>query len=101
MGNRLRFGERLMVSFHRTLRLPEDGRTYPLPPGFGLFPILARTEASEGAPSFLVPLYRREALWIGFSAAPWKPNAVKIVAGGINVVSGLPDDGAGLDDPQN
>jgi len=99
--NRLRFGERLMVSFHRTLRLPEDGRTYPLPPGFGLLPVLAGPETGEGAPSFLVPLYRREALWIGFSAAPWKPNAVKVVAGGINAVSGLPDDSAGLGDPQN
>jgi hypothetical protein len=25
--DRIRFGQRLAVSFHRTLRVPEDGRT--------------------------------------------------------------------------
>jgi hypothetical protein len=33
-------------------------------------------------------MYQREALWIGFNAAEWKPNAVKISVGGINVISG-------------
>lgn len=27
------------VSFHRTLRLPDDGRDYPLPPTLGRFPV--------------------------------------------------------------
>ena len=97
-GDRLRLGERLAVSFHRTLRIPDDGRTYPLPPGFGLFPLL-----SAGAPATvsLIPLYQREALWLGFSAAPWKPNALKVIVGGINAVSGRPDDGSGLGSPQD
>jgi hypothetical protein len=98
-GDRLRFGERLAVSFHRTLRIPDDGRTYPLPPGFGLFPILS-VGAASGAAS-LIPLYQREALWLGFSAASWKPNALKVIVGGINAVSGRPDDGAGLGSPQD
>ena len=100
-GDRLHFGVRLTVSFHRTLRLPEDGNTYPLPPGLGLLPVRARTPAAGGVPAFVVPLHRREALWLGFSAAAWKPNAVKVIAGGINAVSGLPDDGDGLDAAQN
>ena len=102
-GDRLRFGEQLAVSFHRTLRIPDDGRTYPLPPGFGLFPMLSPTAGSDAPTSSqsLIPLYQREALWLGFSAAPWKPNALKVIVGGINAVSGRPDDGAGLGSPQD
>jgi hypothetical protein len=33
-------GERFAVAFQRTLRIPDDGRAYPLPPGLGRFPIL-------------------------------------------------------------
>jgi hypothetical protein len=101
IDGRLRFGERLVVSFHRTLRLPEDSSTYPLPPGLGLLPVLMQSETNVDVPRFLVPLYRREALWIGFSAAAWKPNAVKVIAGGINAVSGLPDESDGLDERQD
>jgi hypothetical protein len=101
IGGQIRFGERLVVSFHRTLRLPEDGSTYPLPPGLGLLPVLMQSETGVDIPLFLIPLYRREALWLGFSAAAWKPNAVKVIAGGINAVSGLPDEGDGLDEQQN
>src|ERR1041385_6078462 len=28
----------LQIRFQRTLRIPDDGRTYPLPAGLGLFP---------------------------------------------------------------
>lgn len=30
---------RFTVSFQRTLRVPDDGRDYPLPAGLGRFPI--------------------------------------------------------------
>ena len=29
----------LSVNFQRTLRIPDDGRDYPLPPGLGSFPL--------------------------------------------------------------
>lgn len=29
----------LRITFQRTLRLPDDGHTYPLPPGLGSFPL--------------------------------------------------------------
>jgi hypothetical protein len=45
-------------------------------------------------------MYAREALWIGFSGAVWKPNAVKVLVGGVNAVSGLPDH-RDLGDPQD
>jgi hypothetical protein len=97
--DRIRFGERLAVSFHRTLRVPDDGRAYPLPAGLGRFPIVAWRRDQEVR--HLIPMYQREALWIGFSGAAWKPNAVKVLAGGINAVSGRPDKGRGLGEPQD
>ena len=30
---------KLTVTFQRTLRIPDDERTYPLPPGLGDFPL--------------------------------------------------------------
>ena len=96
MDGRLRFGERLVVSFHRTLRVPEQGDPYALPPGFGLFPV-----AASQTDGFLVPMHPREALWIGFSAAHWKPSAVVVIAGGINAVTGLADSAGALGVPQN
>jgi hypothetical protein len=90
--DRVRLGERLAVSFHRTLRVPDDGRVYPLPAGLGRFPIVPLPV--EGGVAHAIPMHPREAMWIGFTGAAWKPNAVKVLVGGINAVSGLPD-GAG------
>jgi hypothetical protein len=95
--SRLRLGRRLTVGFQRTLRLPdlEHDRNYPLPPGLGPFPLQRAVDFPARAPEawvtgdeFFLPMYRREAMWIGFDAAPWKPNAVKVGIGGVNVVSG-------------
>src|SRR3954462_11343292 len=96
---RVRVGERFSVSFQRTLRIPDDGRTYPLPPGLGVFPVFAvqdyldrvGPEMREAGGAF-IPMYQREALWLGFDAAAWKPNAVQIAVGRINVLSGQPED---------
>ncbi len=91
----IRIGERFALGLHRTLRIPDDGRTYPLPPGLGQFPLFKVSSFTDRVPSqwleqggAFIPMYQREALWIGFHAAEWKPNAVKISVGGINAVSG-------------
>ena len=90
-------GERFSVSFQRTLRIPDDGRVYPLPPGLGTFPVHRVEDYSDRVPiawkergGVFIPMYQREALWLAFSAAHWKPNAVKIGIGKINAVSGEP-----------
>jgi len=95
----IRIGQRFAVSFQRTLRIPDDGRTYPLPPGLGVFPILKVADDPARVPSMwreqggvFIPMYQREALWLGFNATPWKPNAVKIAVGRINAISGEPYD---------
>ncbi len=93
--NRIFVGERFSVGFQRTLRVPDDGRVYPLPPGLGLFPVhrvddyKARVPASwNERGGYFISLYQREAVWLGFGGVVWKPNAVKIGVGGINAISG-------------
>jgi hypothetical protein len=91
----LLLGERFSVSFERTLRIPQDDRLYPLPPGLGRFPVHRVEDCPDRVPAtwheqggVFIPMYQREALWLGFGGAPWKPNAVKIAVGGINAISG-------------
>jgi hypothetical protein len=107
-NNMIRVGERFALGLHRTLRIPDDGRTYPLPPGLGRFPIFeVLTYRDRIPPQWLedpgafIPMYQREALWLGFNGADWKPNAVKIAVGGINVISGKPINGGLNADPQD
>ncbi|MGE0681886.1 MAG: hypothetical protein AB7P69_13430 [Candidatus Binatia bacterium] len=104
----IHLGERFSVSFLRTLRIPDDGRTYPLPPGLGRFPLLKVEDYRDRVPEIwrkhggvFLPMYQREALWLGFHAASWKPNAVKISLGGVNAISGEPDNDELHLDPQN
>jgi hypothetical protein len=84
----------LRISFHRTLRIPDDGRAYPLPPGLGGLPIVRTAEyldrlpgGSVGADDFLIPMYQREALWLGFDK-DWPPVAISVALGTVNAVSG-------------
>ncbi len=104
--DRVCMGERVVVSFQRTLRIPDDGRAYPLPPGLGRFPIRSCADYRNRLPDawrgdFFVPMHRREALWIGFDGTWWKPSAVKVGIGGVNAVSGDRWDEDLCADPQN
>ncbi len=81
MRDRLHFGH-LAISFERTLRIPDDGKRYPLPPGLGLFPIRAAGE------DVIIPMYQSEAMWIAFEGAWWRPCAVKVGIGGIDALTG-------------
>ncbi len=92
-------GKHCGISFQRTLRIPDDERTYPLPPGLGRFPIQKVADYRGKVPSswlehggVFIPMYQREALWLAFDGAYWRPNAIKIAAGRINAVSGTPLD---------
>ena len=83
----------LTIAFQRTLRIPDDGRTYPLPARLGAFPLRSVDDFPATAPAswlqrggVVLPMDQSEALWISFSAR--YPCAVKIAAGKINAVSG-------------
>ena len=106
--NALRIGPRFAVKFERTLRVPDDGATYPLPPGLGSFPIFRVADYADRLPSswrehdgFFIPMYQREALWLAFHGARWKPNAVMISLGRVNAISGRADDAELGSAPQN
>lgn len=88
------------IGFQRTLRIPDDNRAYPLPPGLGNFSLEHVDDHASRLPAewsrhggVLLPMYQAEALWIYFSgddlwSRPEYPFAVKIAAGKIDAVTG-------------
>lgn len=87
--------EALRVQLHRTLRIPDDEKDYPLPPSLGRFPVRKVDDYQSKVPSewvehggVFVPLYQREAMWLSFHAPGFRPVALKIAAGKVNAVSG-------------
>ncbi|MGD2218258.1 MAG: hypothetical protein PVJ64_15980 [Gemmatimonadales bacterium] len=90
----------LRVAFQRTFRIPDDGKKYPLPPGFGNFPLRHIDDFAERLPEgwlerggVMFPMYQSEALWLLFSGWMMRseyPFAVKVAAGKINAVTGKP-----------
>lgn len=88
---------RLGVRFHRTLRLPDDGNTYPLPPSLGAFPLRRVEDYADSVPKswlehggVFLPMFQREAAWLSFSCPQWAPQALKVAVGMINAITGKP-----------
>jgi hypothetical protein len=84
------------ISFQRTLRLPDDGKVYPLPAGLGQFPMRSIMAYPNSAPKqwlekggVILPMYQGEAMWISFGAAI--PCALKILSGSVNALTGERD----------
>lgn len=96
-GDRFEAGGRLSFRLERTVRVPSDGKVYPLPPSLGAFPVYDL----PGDRGWMVPLYQFEAVWISFQAALWKPNAVQVASGGVNAITGAPYPSPLSGDPQN
>ena len=89
------------VEFQRTLRIPDDGKDYPLPPGLGGFPLRHVDDFAARIPDswierggVMLPMYQSEAMWLNFDAhydaerSVRYPFAVKISTGKINAISG-------------
>jgi hypothetical protein len=95
------------ITFQRTLRVPDDGRDYPLPAGLGRLPVRsvrslkspAIPEAWRKTPTGIIPMHAAEATWLSFDGS--HPFAVQISAGGICAASGLPHVPALSRTPQN
>jgi len=94
---------RLRIEVQRTLRIPDDGREYPLTPGLGEFPLRRVEELGAHAPrewrdtgGAALPMYQSEAMWLMFDSNGIErreaeyPFAIKISAGRLNAVSGEP-----------
>lgn len=86
------------IDFQRTLRIPDDGSDYSLPPGLGRFPVRHVDDFAREVPrrwldhgGVMLPMYQSEAMWLNFSPgeAPFSyPFAVKIATGKIDAVTG-------------
>jgi hypothetical protein len=107
-NDRISVGRFFSVHFQRTLRLPNDGRDYPLPPGFGAFPIRAVADYPTKTPAvwrdgggFFLPMHRHEALWLSFACPRWHPTAVRVEAGGVCALTGAHKATQLTADPQN
>jgi len=93
------------VSFQRTLRMPDNGKDYPMPLGLGRFPLYAvdefanLPEAWKQRGGIMLPLHPTEALWLSFYAD--YPMALRISSGGFCAVSGAPSASAMVAEPQN
>ena len=94
-------GAKLTIGFQRTLRIPDDDKDYPLPPGLGDFPLRHVDDFAENVPAewlahggVMLPMYQSEAMWLFFRDhmiddhwVPY-PFAIKVAAGKICAVTG-------------
>jgi len=85
----------LEVEFQRTLRIPDDERDYPLPPGLGRFP-LRHVDDFKDVPGpwrrhggVMLPMYQSEAMWLNFESPRGYPFALRVAAGKIDAVTGM------------
>jgi len=93
-----RIGEKvgsMEIGFQRTLRIPDDGKTYNLPPGLGRFPLRHAEDFADKIPAqwlerggVMMPMYQSEALWLNFRSN--YHFLLKVAAGKINAISGEP-----------
>lgn len=90
-NNTLRLGD-INIDFQRTLRIPDDGKRYPLPPGLGRFPLRRVEDYADRVPAewrkhggVFLPMYQREAMWLRFSPSP---HALKVGVGKVCAISG-------------
>jgi len=89
------------IEFQRTLRIPDDDKDYPLPPGLGRFPLRHLDDFAQRLPQdwlsrggVIMPMFQAEAMWLNFGSLggsrrrPQYPFAVKVATGKINAVTG-------------
>lgn len=91
----------LTIDLQRTLRIPDDGKNYPLPPGLDSFPLRHIDDYARRVPAnwlkrggVILPMWQCEALWVHFRAPHLSdrrtsyPFAVKIATGKISAITG-------------
>ncbi|KAF8837340.1 hypothetical protein BDN67DRAFT_207414 [Paxillus ammoniavirescens] len=94
----------LKIRFHRAIRVPDNDKTRALPPNLGTFKLFNVGEASTTLPKSVlskggafISMYQREAMWMSFKPRdePRNSLAVKISVGGVNSLTGLPQNSSG------
>ena len=92
--------KKLSISFHRTVRVPDDNKKQELPPSLGRFPLFNVEAFKASLPQDMVekggmflPMYQREAMWISFNSDAIdkaEPYAIRVFVGGVNGITGEP-----------
>lgn len=91
---------RFQIDLMRTLRIPDDDKEYPLPPGLGRFPLRHIEDFKGKIPEkwsirggVILPMYQSEAMWLNFTR--WEihwhggyPMAVKVSTGKVSALTG-------------
>jgi hypothetical protein len=92
---------KVSIEFQRTLRIPDDGKDYPLPPGLGAFPLRHIDDHARRVPEtwlnrggVLLPMWQAEALWLRFDSRYLDdrqasyPFAIKVATGKVSAITG-------------
>lgn len=94
-ANTLVIDDGLSITFHRTVRMPDDDRLHSLPPSVGGFPLYNVADYAGRLPEKItdkggvfLPMWQREALWINFNCLKSKEYAIRVYLGKINAVTG-------------
>lgn len=92
--------DNLRITCKKTIRVPDDGKQYDLPPDSGDCEIIVVGKYNY------VPMYLMEAMWINFGhnvkSYTYDEYAIKVSAGKINVISGIEcKTGELIKEPQN
>ena len=95
LNDAIQIGEHFTLTFQRTLRIPDDGNTYPLPPGLERFPIRRVVDYVDRVPpawrehgGVFIPMYQREAMWLNFNGNYQQPCVAKVTVGKVNALTG-------------
>ena len=85
------------ISFQRTLRIPDDGKDYPLPPGLGEFPLRHLDDFENGVlgewsarGGVVYPMYQSEAMWLNFGGGRWSSPGRSVESALANNYSHIP-----------
>ena len=91
----------LTIGFQRTLRIPDDGKNYPLPPSLELFPLRHIDDFARRVPAswlrrggIILPMWQADALWLSFTSQylggheTEYPFAIKVATGKISAITG-------------
>lgn len=94
-ANTLLIDDGLSITFHRTVRMPDDDRLHSLPASVGAFPLYNVADYASRLPEKItdkggvfLPMWQREALWINFTSIKSKEYAIRVYLGKINAVTG-------------
>lgn len=93
---------KMHITFERTLRIPDDGKQYHLPPSIGNFPAQQIDDLPEDRipPKWkehggvMLPMYQSEAMWINFHPSYSQkhgcsyPFAIRIATGKVSAITG-------------